>query len=277
MSAATESETRRGPAVAIGRTRRIAMAAMRRSWLVAAILAVWWIVTSAGWVAPFQLPSPESVWSAIHRGFTEGVWAEATWSTFLRLIQGWAIGAGAAIVLGVMTAGVQWLEDGIRPVLMGLQSVPTIAFLPLAAIWLGFNQTAVLAVTAFGTFKPMALATYGALHQVPPNLRLAGKAMGARGLFYQRTLLLPAAFPSLVVGLKLSWSFAWRSLMAAELIVAGTPGLGGVLELGRELQAIDIVIAVIVIIAAIGVLFEQLVFARVERYVQRRWGLSTAR
>ena len=112
-----------------------------------------------------------------------------------------------------------------------------------------------------------------AVHQVPPTLRLAGKAMGARGLFYQRTLVLPAAVPSLVVGLRLSWAFAWRSLMAAELIVGGTPGLGQILELGREINAIDLVVGVILVIAAIGLLFEQLVFARFERFVARRWGL----
>lgn len=259
------------------RVGTLAATIARRSWLVVGILVIWWVVTHAGWVAAYKLPTPEAVWDSIRLGFTEGSWTEATWSTFVRLLQGWALGASAAIALGVLTAGIPALEEGIRPLLMGLQSVPTIAFLPLATIWLGFNQTAVLAVTAFGTFKPMALATYGALHQVQPNLRLAGRAMGARGLFYQRTLLLPAAVPSLVVGLRLAWSFAWRSLMAAELIVAGTPGLGGVLELGRELTAIDQVIAVIVIIAAIGIAIEQLAFVRVERYVQRRWGLAAAR
>ena len=126
----------------------------------------------------------------------------------------------------------------------------------------------------FGTFKPMVLATYAAVHQVSPTLRLAGKAMGAKGFFYQRTLIFPATVPALVTGLRLSWAFAWRSLMAAELIVGGTPGLGQVLELGREINAIDLVVAVIIIIAAIGIVVEQVAFTRFERWVRRRWGLA---
>jgi NitT/TauT family transport system permease protein len=103
---------------------------------------------------------------------------------------------------------------------------------------------------------------------------MAGRAMGARGVFFQRTLVFPACVPQLVTGLRLSWAFAWRSLMAAELIVGGTPGLGQLLEEGRELNDIELVIAVIVVIAAIGIVVEQVVFTRFERWVRRRWGLA---
>jgi NitT/TauT family transport system permease protein len=250
---------------------------VRRGWFLALLVLLWWLVTEMGWVASYKLPSPAQVWDSLITAFQDRDLAGAIGATLLRLLIGWAIGASAAILLGVLTGAVRFLEDGIRPVIAGLQAVPTIAFLPLAILWFGFNETAVLAITIFGTFKPMALATYGAVHQVPPTLRSAGKAMGARGLFYQRTLVLPAIVPSLVVGLRLSWAFAWRSLMAAEIIVSGTPGLGGVLELGREINAIDIVIAVILVIAAIGILLEQLVFTRFERYVNQRWGLVGAR
>jgi NitT/TauT family transport system permease protein len=253
--------------------RRGAAWVAQRLWLVGLLGLLWWLVTAQEWVPAFKLPPPEEVWSALDRGFRDLELWNAVVSTMVRLAEGWAIGAGAAILIGVLTSSSPFLEGGIRPLVAGLQAVPTIAFLPLAILWFGLGSTAVLAITIFGTFKPMLLATYSAVHQVPPTLRLAGKAMGARGLFYQRTLLLPAAVPSLVVGLRLSWAFAWRSLMAAELIVGGTPGLGQVLELGREINAIDLVVGVILVIAAIGLLFEQLVFARFERFVARRWGL----
>jgi NitT/TauT family transport system permease protein len=255
-----------------GAVRTLAWVA-QRLWLVVGLGLLWWLVTAQGWVAAFKLPPPSDVWSALGRGFSDLELWNAVLSTMLRLAEGWAIGAGAAILIGVATSASPFLEGGIRPLIAGLQAVPTIAFLPLAILWFGLGSTAVLAITIFGTFKPMLLATYGAVQQVPPTLRLAGKAMGARGLFYQRTLLLPAAVPSLVVGLRLSWAFAWRSLMAAELIVGGTPGLGQILELGREINAIDLVVGVILVIAVIGLLFEQLVFARFERFVARRWGL----
>jgi NitT/TauT family transport system permease protein len=123
----------------------------------------------------------------------------------------------------------------------------------------------------------MAIATYGAMHQVNPTLMMAGRAMGARGLFLQRTLIFPAIVPNLVTGLKMSWAFAWRALMAAEIVVTGAQGLGGVLELGREIGAIDVVMAVIIVILVVGLVTEQLLFTRLERWVNRRWGLEGAR
>lgn len=249
---------------------------LRRTWLILALLAVWWLVTRAGWVEPHRLPSPGAVLDELHRAFTDDRidLVGAITSTFIRLVQGWAIGVTLAVALGVSTAASPFLEDGIRPLMAGLQAVPTIAFLPLAILWFGFGERAVLAITIFGTFKPMVLATYSAVHQVSPTLRQAGRAMGAQGFFYQRTLILPAAVPALVTGLRLSWAFAWRSLMAAELIVGGTPGLGQVLEEGRELNDIELVIGVIIIIALIGIVVEQLGFTRFERWVKRRWGLA---
>ncbi len=260
---------------ATGLARRLGLGFLRKTWLVALLLGIWWLVTSAGWVASYKLPPPGAVVQSIKDGFFgDAQIGSAVVDTFIRLLEGWSVGVVAAIALGISTAAVPFLEDGIRPVLAGLQAVPTIAFLPLAILWFGFGPSAVLAITMFGTFKPMVLATYAAVHQVSPTLRLAGKAMGAKGFFYQRTLILPATVPSLVTGLRLSWAFAWRSLMAAELIVGGTPGLGQVLELGREINAIDLVVAVIVIIALIGIVVEQIVFTRFERWVRHRWGLA---
>jgi NitT/TauT family transport system permease protein len=248
----------------------------RRVWLILALFLAWWAVTSWGWVSSVKLPPPGDVWDALGRGFSDLDLWNAIVATLVRLAEGWAMGAGVAVLLGILTAASPFLEDGIRPLIAGLQGVPTIAFLPLAILWFGPSGAAVLAITAFGTFKPMMLATYGAVRQVPPTLRQAARSMGASGLFFQRTLVFPAAIPGLVVGLRLSWSFAWRSLMAAELIVGGIDGLGQVLERGRELNSIDLVIAVILVIAAVGILFEQLVFARFEHWVQRRWGLAQA-
>lgn len=249
----------------------------RKGWFVALFVGMWWLVTAAGWVDPYKLPGPGDVVSTLGTLFTERALLADVAATLLRLLEGWGIGVGAGVLLGLLTGSSRILEDGIRPVIAGLQAVPTIAFLPLAILWFGFNGTAVLVITAFGTFKPMAIATYSAMHQVSPTLMMAGRALGARGLFMQRTLVFPAIVPSLVTGLKLSWSFAWRALMAAEIVVTGAQGLGGVLELGREIGAIDVVIAVILVILVVGIVFEQLVFARLERWVNRRWGLVGAR
>jgi len=261
----------------VSTVRHIAVQVVRKGWFMALLILAWWFITAVGWVDPYKLPSPGDVLSTLGTLFADRALLSDLGATLLRLVEGWVIGVAAGVFLGLLTGGVGLLEDGVRPVIAGLQSVPTIAFLPLAILWFGFNGTAVLVITAFGTFKPMALATYAAMHQVPPTLRMAGRAMGARGLFFQRTLVFPAIVPSLVTGLKMSWSFAWRALMAAEIVVTGAQGLGSVLELGREIGAIDVVMAVILVILVVGILFEQLFFARLERWVNRRWGLEGAR
>ena len=265
----------------LARARRRAAAVLmgtgRKSWFILVIVLAWWLITAAGWVDPYKLPSPGDVVATLGTLFTERALFADLIATVLRLVEGWAIGVVAGVLLGILTGTSRLLEDGIRPVIAGLQAVPTIAFLPLAILWLGFDGSAVLAITAFGTFKPMALATYGAMHQIPPTLLMAGRALGARGLFMQRTLIFPAIVPNLVTGLKMGWSFAWRALMAAEIVVTGAAGLGGVLELGREIGAIDVVMAVILVILVVGIATEQLFFTRLERWVNRRWGLVGAR
>lgn len=259
------------------RMKDLAWQVVRKGWFIALLIFLWWLVTAAGWADPYKLPSPGDVFSTLGTLFTERALLDDLGATLLRLLEGWAIGVAAGVLLGLLTGGIPFLEDGIRPVIAGLQSVPTIAFLPLAILWFGFNGTAVLAITAFGTFKPMALATYGAMHQISPTLLMAGRALGAKGMFMQRTLIFPAIVPSLVTGLKMGWSFAWRALMAAEIVVTGAAGLGGVLELGREIGAIDVVMAVILVILVVGIVTEQLFFTRLERWVNRRWGLVGAR
>ncbi len=265
------------PGTAARAAGAVAMDLFRKSWFVILILVVWWLISATGLVDPYKLPAPGDVLSTLGTLFTERALLDDLGATLLRLVEGWAIGVVAGVLLGILTGGSRFLEDGIRPVIAGLQAVPTIAFLPLAILWFGFNGTAVLAITAFGTFKPMALATYGAMHQISPTLMMAGKALGARGLFMQRTLIFPAIVPALVTGLKMGWSFAWRALMAAEIVVTGAAGLGGVLELGREIGAIDVVMAVILVILVVGIVTEQLFFTRLERWVNQRWGLVGAR
>jgi len=272
-----ESAGRPGPArTTLGAAATAAIWVMRRLWLILLLLGLWWLITRAGWVSAVKLPPPGDVWDALGDAFRDRDLLGAIGSTMGRLVQGWAIGVVAAILLGLGAAASPFVEDGVRPLMAGVQAVPTIAFLPLAILWFGYGPAAVMAITIFGTFKPMTLATIGAVHQVSPTLKQAGRAMGARGFFYQRTLVFPATVPALVTGLRLSWAFAWRSLMAAELIVGGTPGLGQLLEEGRELNDIQLVIVVILVIAAIGIVVEQVVFTRFERWVKHRWGLAGA-
>ena len=164
------------------RLKSVGWDVVRKGWFLALLVFLWWLVTAAGWADPYKLPTPGDVLSTLGNLFTERALLDDLGATLLRLVEGWAIGVTAGVLLGLITGGSRFLEDGIRPVIAGLQAVPTIAFLPLAILWFGFNGTAVLVITAFGTFKPMAISTYSAMHQVSPTLMMAGPAHGAPGL-----------------------------------------------------------------------------------------------
>lgn len=187
------------------------------------------------------------------------------------------IGFGAALVLGVVcglvVAGIRVLDEGVGTVLLGVQSIPSIAWLPLALLWFGLDQKAIVFIIFIGSFIPVVQGTISGVKHVPELLRRVGRVMGARGLLYHRTVVLPAALPHVVTGARMGWSFGWRSLLAGELLVSGM-GLGQVLEMGRNLADMETVLSVMIIIAALGVVFERLIFARIERGVTVRWGLD---
>ena len=152
----TDPTTPAAPAQSLGdRVRGIAWQVVRKGWFIALLIFLWWLVTAAGWVDPYKLPSPSTVFSTLGSLFTDRALLDDLGATLLRLVEGWAIGVAAGVLLGILTGGTPFLEDGIRPVIAGLQSVPTIAFLPLAILWFGFNGTAVLVITAFGTRSPV--------------------------------------------------------------------------------------------------------------------------
>ena len=185
----------------------VAMDLFRKSWFVILILVVWWAVSASGLVDPYKLPAPGDVLSTLGTLFTDRALLDDLGATLLRLVEGWAIGVVAGVLLGILTGGSSFLEDGIRPVIAGLQAVPTIAFLPLAILWFGFNGTAVLAITAFGFTRwlPLALAV----------LALAGAADNVSAVF--RATILQAATPD---------HFRGRLQGVFTAVVAGGPRLG---------------------------------------------------
>jgi len=158
---------------------------------------------------------------------------------------------------------------------LGLQSLPSITWLPLAILWFGLNQNAIIFVTFMGSVGAIAISARAGVQAIPPLYRRAAATMGASRYQSVRYVLLPAMVPSMAQGLKLGWSFAWRSLMAAELIFV-TMGLGHLLNLGRDLNNMSLVLAIMFVIVAIGLAVDRIFFARVEAWVQERWGLEAA-
>jgi NitT/TauT family transport system permease protein len=167
------------------------------------------------------------------------------------------------------------LRTALRPIVLGLQALPSICWLPLAILWFGLSELAILFVVVMGSLLAVSIATEDAVAGVDPVLLRAAGTLGIRGPRFHVGVLLPAALPGILTGLKLGWSFAWRALMAGELLfVAG--GLGQLLQAGREVLDAAQVMAVMAVIVAIGMAVDKVLFRIVELRVRRRWGLVEA-
>jgi NitT/TauT family transport system permease protein len=207
--------------------------------------------------------------------FGDGRLAAAIARSLGRLAQGYALSASIGVPLGVALARSEWLRNLLRPIVLGLQALPSICWLPLAILWFGLSETAILFVIVMGSLLAVSIASEDAVAGVDPVLLRAAGTLGIRGPRFHLGVLLPAALPGILTGLKLGFSFAWRALMAGELLfVAG--GLGQLLQAGREVLDAAQVMAVMVVIVAIGMTVDRVLFRILELRVRRRWGLLEA-
>ncbi len=191
---------------------------------VAGLLVVWAIV--AAFVSPTIVPSPAEVWSAFTRGVSDGTIPEAAAKTLLRLAFSFVVSIVIGTALGFGLALNEFARRSIRPLVVALQITPFIAWLPLAVVWFGLTERAVVFVTIVGAFPSVTLATIASFGQVPPLLKRAGRTLGADGWQLYREVIFPAALPGYVAGLDQAWGFAWKALMAGELITAGLRATG---------------------------------------------------
>ncbi len=216
-----------------------------------------------------------SVAGSIGQLAADGRLGAATARSLSRLAQGYAISASIGVPLGIAMARSPLVRQALRPAVLGLQALPSICWLPLAVLWFGLSETAILFVVVMGSLLAIAIATEDGVFGIDPVLLRAAGTLGIRGPRFVAGVLLPAALPGILTGLKLGWSFAWRALMAGELLfVAG--GLGQLLSQGRELLDAAQVMGVMICIVAIGIAVDQVVFRLLELRVRRRWGLAEA-
>jgi NitT/TauT family transport system permease protein len=242
----------------------------------AGLALVWDLVVRAHIWSPVLLPSPVKVVEYLQAAISDGTLWGAIVITVRRLLIGYAIGLIGGIPLGLVTARWNVLHDTIGTLSLGLTTLPSVCWVPLALLWFGQSEAAMLFVVVMGTLWSVVIATDTGVRHVPPIYRRAALTMGSKGLHIWLTVILPAAFPFIVSGMKQGWAFAWRSLMAAEIFVTILTGfgLGQLLHYGRELNAMDQVIAIMFIIVLIGLLADKTFFAPVERFLHRRWGTS---
>lgn len=245
------------------------------------ILGVWWLVTDVlKLYPPYVFPSPKAVWTEIEYGLwgtgpQDGKLLAAIGGSLRRVLTGYAFAVVLGGVVGLLMGLWLPLRATLGAYLTGLQSIPSIAFVPFAILFFGLNERAVLFVVILEGFIPVALAVSGALLNVPPTLRVAGRTLGANGLGLLLRVLLPAALPNVLTGLRTAWSFAWRALVGGELLIAGAKSLGEQLEIGRNTANVALVLATILIIGIIGGLFDAFLRAA-EGRMRRNYGLEVA-
>jgi NitT/TauT family transport system permease protein len=262
-----------------GQLRRIAGRVLPPVVVVVLLLVVWQVLWAAAFWPEFKLPAPAAVWSQIWELVTTGQILDLFWVSVHRAVIGFAIALLIAVPLGLAIANVTLIRRGIGPLVSGLQSLPSVAWVPAAILWFGLNDRAIYWVVLMGAVPSIANGLVSGLDQVPPILPRVGKALGASRLGGIRYILLPAALPGFLGGLKQGWAFSWRSLMAAELIATSPElgeGLGQYLQNGMSLSDISLVFAGVLLIFVVGVGIELLVFRPLENSVLRARGLTRA-
>jgi NitT/TauT family transport system permease protein len=244
---------------------------------IALMIGIWQALWAAAFWPEFKLPAPSAVWAAIWELVTTGKIVDLFWVSVHRAVIGFVISLVIAVPLGLAIANLKVVRRGIGPLVSGLQSLPSVAWVPAAILWFGLNDRAIYWVVLLGAVPSIANGLVSGLDQVPPILPRVGKALGASRLGGIRYILLPAALPGFLGGLKQGWAFSWRSLMAAELIATSPDlgeGLGQYLHNGMSLSDISLVFAGIILIFVVGVGIELLVFRPLENSVLRSRGLT---
>src|SRR5205809_2018445 len=237
-------------------------------------IAIWHFLVKAGIYSPVLLPSPQSVGEYLAGAVRDGTLWQATAVTVRRLLVGYFIGILIGLPLGLFTSASKFMEDTIGVLALGLQTLPSVCWIPLALLWFGQTESAMLFVVVMGTVWSVVIATDTGVRSIPPIFARAARTMGSGPFHRWLHVILPASLPYLISGMKQGWAFAWRSLMAAEIYVTILTGfgLGHLLHYGRELNAMDQVIGIMLVIVVIGLLADKILFSPWERFLHRRWG-----
>ena len=217
-------------------------------------------------------PSPFEVVEDLAYGISDASLFFGIGTSLLRLIIGLGIAIAGGLVLGIFMARVETVNQTIGSLVLGLQSIPSIAWVPLAILWCGLTDTGIIFVTAIGAIFAVTINTYTGVKNINPSYIEAARNMGSKEGQLIITLLNPAAFPYIISGFKQGWAFAWRGVIGAELLFSFL-GLGFLLNVGRQLNDVSQVIAIMIVIMGIGILTEGLVFKKIEDKVMTRWGL----
>lgn len=238
-------------------------------------LLIWQLIVWSGWKDEFLFPGPAEVFSTLGDMASDGILGEAVLNSLNLAFQGYLMAVVAGTIIGALVARIGVLRAAFGSLITGIQTMPSVAWVPWAILLFKQTDATILFVILLGTTPAVANGLITGNDQIPPGLLRAGRMLGARGLWSFRYIILPASLPGFVGGLKQGWAFAWRSLMAGEIIViiAGEPTIGGQLQIERGLSHADGVMGLMLVILALGIIVDAVLFSTMERAVARRWGL----
>lgn len=236
------------------------------------LVAIWQIISFTSIWPNNIFPSPYEVAEDLVYTASDGSLFFGIGTSILRLIVGLSIAIVGGMLLGILMARVETVNQTIGSLVLGLQSIPSVAWVPLALLWFGLTDAGIIFVTAVGAIFAVTINTYSGVKNIDPHYIEAAKNMGAKGTQLITNVLIPAAFPYMISGFKQGWAFAWRGVIGAELLFSFL-GLGFLLNVGRQLNDVSQVIAMMLVIMLIGILIDGFVFKRIENKVMSRWGL----
>lgn len=224
------------------------------------------------WFKPYAVPSPLGVGQRFLELCGDGTLIEATGNSLLRGMAGFFIAVVIGVLLGWMIHHFNYLQKNLKPVVLGIQTLPSVCWVPFSILWFGLSTQAILFVVVMGAAFSIAISVDNAIKNVPPIYINAALTMGAGRRQMYRYVILPACLPELISGLKQGWSFAWRALMAGEVMTTSI-GLGQTLIMGRDLADINQVMLVMLVIVVVGILIDKCIFSVIERKVLTKRGL----
>lgn len=242
---------------------------------VALFLGIWQAVVLTGWRPDYLLPGPATVLAALGEISAAGEFWQALGRTLLRALTGFGLAAAIGTLLGLVVARSRLLRAAIGSLVTGLQTMPSVVWFPLAILLLGLGEQAIMFVVVLGAAPSIANGVLTGVDQVPPAYFRLGHVLRAKGWNLYRFIVIPAALPSYVGGLNQGWAFAWRSLMAGELLVVipGAVGLGNRLAFAQEFGDAAGLLAYMIVILVIGMLAD-LAFSALSRRIRLRRGLT---
>ncbi len=246
---------------------------VRRVVFYAALLVAWQLLAGSGLWPAYLFPGPAAVAASLVSGLQKGTIPMAAAVSLERIAIGYGLSVLAGMSLGVLIGRFRIAEELLGSLMLALQSLPSVCWLPLAILWFGLSERAIIFVVVMGALFSITLGVAAGVKNTPPVYVKAARNMGSRGLALYSRVIIPAALPTVLAGLKQGWSFAWRSLMAGELIYYSL-SLGNLLQAGRDLNDAARVMAVMLVIMAVGVSCDQLLFAPAERRMRERRGLG---